>query len=411
MKKTKNKKQKAKSKFTSIFSYFDRYLIVDKSVDFILIFVGLLAALGFENYLEQKSLEERYISNLTMLHTEITNNLTYTEGYDNTIKDYFAISRDIKELIANGATESYNGIFSIIDSENKQFEQKNFKSQNQNEFINKSLYSEIFHIYDVYDDIQHLIKTPKKSLTDLYFNYYNIFLKNSFNNTENLTQNYIDLNYQMNVTTKNLPRIQSNIRDAKATSKRVLEEIENELFSYNLTIDLSRTYSDYYWLSYNSLVSNKPKDAYNYALKGSDLLKNLINDSSNKKKLPEYLSYYGRTQRNIIEANSVLKEVEKDSFHLKLDILPNLRIWEKTNVYKELCYIYFCDYYFDNQNEDEFYEYLNKIITENEEYLILPTYIGRWKKYANTERMNSILSKSNIDLERWDKNFNPTQFN
>ena len=136
-----------------------------------------------------------------------------------------------------------------------------------------------------------LIKTPKKSLSDLYLNYYNIFLKNRFKNTENLTQNYIDLNYQMNVTTKYLPRIQTNITDAKATSKRVLEEIENELFSYNITIDLSRTYSDYYWLSYNSLISNKPKDAYNYALKGSDLLKNLINDGSNNKKLPEYLSY------------------------------------------------------------------------------------------------------------------------
>lgn len=403
--------KKEKSKFTSIFKYFDKYLIVDKSVDFILIFVGLLAALGFENYLEQKSLEKRYISNLTMLHTEITNNLTYTEGYLKSTQDYFKISSEIEELIANGATESYNGIFSIIDSENKQFEQKNFKSQNQNEFINKSLYSEIFHIYNVYDDIQHLIKIPKKSLNDLYFSYFNIYAKKSFNNTENLTQNYIDLNYQWNVTTKNLPRIQANITDAKATSKRVLEEIENELFSYNITIDLSRTYSDYYWLSYNSLNSNKPKDAYNYALKGSDLLKNLINDGSNNEKLPEYLSYYGRTQKNIIEANRVLKEVVKDSFHLKLDIIPNLRVWENTNVYKELCYVYFCDYYFDSQNEDEFYEYLNKIITENEEYLILPTYIGRWKKYANTDRMNSILSKSNIDLELWDTYFNPTQFN
>ena len=111
------------------------------------------------------------------------------------------------------------------------------------------------------------------------------------------------------------------------------------------------------------------------------------------------------------EVKTTGKEVVKDSFHLKLDILPNLRVWENTNVYKELCYVYFCDYYFDSQNEDEFYEYLNKIITENEEYLILPTYIERWKKYANTDRMNSILSKSNIDLQLWNKHFNPTQFN
>jgi len=32
--------KKEKSKFTSIFRYFDSYLIIDKSIDFILIFVG-----------------------------------------------------------------------------------------------------------------------------------------------------------------------------------------------------------------------------------------------------------------------------------------------------------------------------------------------------------------------------------
>ena len=42
-------------KLKSIFKYFDSFLIIDKSIDFILIFVGLLAALGFENYVEKKN--------------------------------------------------------------------------------------------------------------------------------------------------------------------------------------------------------------------------------------------------------------------------------------------------------------------------------------------------------------------
>ena len=40
-----------------LFNFLDSRLIIDKSIDFALIFIGLLAALSFENYVENKKIE------------------------------------------------------------------------------------------------------------------------------------------------------------------------------------------------------------------------------------------------------------------------------------------------------------------------------------------------------------------
>jgi len=65
----------------------------------------------------------------------------------------------------------------------------------------------------------------------------------------------------------------------------------------------------------------------------------------------------------------------------------------------------------NRKNEIEIPINYQYVILENEEYLILPTHMKKWKKYANTDRMNSILSKSNIDLQLWNTYFNPPLFN
>ena len=228
-------------KLKSIFKYFDSFLIIDKSIDFILIFVGLLAALGFENYVEKKTNENQYINNLTRIHTEITNNLNFADGYLDSTNEFFKITDDLMNLTTKkGASESYDGIFKIIDSEPTPFEQKNFKSLSQNDFINNSLFSDIFHVYSLYDKIETQIEIPKKSLNEYYFNYFSIYSKNIYNSNE-ILQNYVDLNYLYSVTLKNLPRIQLNIDDVKGTSNRILKAIENELFSYGSDIKSSRT--------------------------------------------------------------------------------------------------------------------------------------------------------------------------
>tara|TARA_B100001175_G_C18911789_1_gene358153 strand:+ start:255 stop:479 length:225 start_codon:yes stop_codon:yes gene_type:complete len=54
-----------------LFRYFNSLLVIDKSIDFILIFVGLLAALGVESYQKSKEIESRYIDMLARTYDEI----------------------------------------------------------------------------------------------------------------------------------------------------------------------------------------------------------------------------------------------------------------------------------------------------------------------------------------------------
>ena len=64
-----------------LFNFLDSRLIIDKSIDFVLIFIGLLAALSFENYVENKKIERAYLDNLSRVHTEISNNINFTKVY------------------------------------------------------------------------------------------------------------------------------------------------------------------------------------------------------------------------------------------------------------------------------------------------------------------------------------------
>jgi len=396
--------KKNKGKFKSIFDYFDVYLIIDKSVDFILIFVGLLAALGFENYIEKKNIEEKYTNSLTRLHTEITNNINFADGYFDTTQKYFSISEDLLKLVNKGAKKSYDGINKIIESETFSFDKKKFKSINQNEFPNNSLYSDILHLYDLYAKIETNTEIPKQALNDFYFSYYNIYSKQMWESND-VIQDYVDLNYKFNLARKTIPNLQSSITDAKSTSKRILKSIENELLKFDLDISSTRTYSDFYWLSYNSMLIEDYLKSNDYALMGIRKLNEIFNTKDEKSKLPDEISYYGRLNKNIVQNYYFIKN-SNDSSDLSLDIIQNLISWEDTGVFKEGCYAYFCQYYYDKKNEEMFYKYLNKMVLESEDdFDILKVFLYKWSNFNKTKKAYEILSQAEIE-GGWDSYIN-----
>ena len=121
-----------------LFNYLDALLFVDKSIDLILVFVGLLAALMVENYLLQKENESKYVTYLTRIHTEMITNEGHSKSYENSVLEYFDIAQDLKNLVSKGAKESYDGINKIIETKNAPFELKAFKSLSPDDFLNKS---------------------------------------------------------------------------------------------------------------------------------------------------------------------------------------------------------------------------------------------------------------------------------
>ena len=51
--------------FKRLFDYFDGFLAIDKTVDFILIFLGLFSALVLESYLEKNRANKKYLQILS----------------------------------------------------------------------------------------------------------------------------------------------------------------------------------------------------------------------------------------------------------------------------------------------------------------------------------------------------------
>ena len=80
------KNNNEENKLKKLFDFLDSRLLIDKLIDLILIFVGLLCALSVENYIENNENNKQYIKSLTSIHSELETNLLLNEGNDNASK-------------------------------------------------------------------------------------------------------------------------------------------------------------------------------------------------------------------------------------------------------------------------------------------------------------------------------------
>lgn len=381
-----------------LFKYLDGLLFIDKSIDLILVFVGLLAALMVENYLQQKEDESKYVTYLTRIHTEMITNESHAKSYEKAVLDYFHIAQDLKNLVNNGAQESYDGIYKIIETKNAPFELKAFKSLSPDDFLNKSLYADIYHIYQLYEKFEEEIVIPKEALESYNFDYFNIYVKNLWGD-KNVNENYIYFNYHYNLTTKNIPQLQLLLQDIKATSDRIKEAIENELEVYETNINSSRTYSDYYWISGSKMASSDFAESIEFCKLGIEDL-NKIGYDSTANRFGEYNSYRGRLNRNIV--GSIKLSIEDgDSLFVMEEIIPFLEEWEKTGVYKEMCYIEYLDYYYSIKDFKSFTRITSKLIKELDDYWWYQRNIYKWKEFMEKEEIQTILKSSSKSIDEW----------
>jgi hypothetical protein len=386
-----------------LFNFLDSRLIIDKSIDFVLIFIGLLAALSFENYIENKNIEREYLASLSRVHTEISNNINYTKVYENSTRSYFSICREILNQTNQNEIKSYGGTFKIIDAEPKKYEDQTFRSIDQRKFINSRLLAELLHVYSEQDNLSDKFNNVKESLIKLNYSYFDLYANRVLGNKSSNIPQYVAINYEYISVTKHIPEIQQLLLDIRGTSERVLLAIENELKKYNTNIDSARSYADYYWLSWNNIDTKEYDVTIDFAKKG---LKKIVSKNLSQ----EEKSYKGRLHRNITwaydekENMDTLNLINNDSI-----ILFHLKEWEKCNVYLDQCLIEFCDYYHRINDFDNFTISIQKIIDNGEKIEFLQRSISEWENFVKSDTIMEIIVSEEYPRETWLNNIYPTK--
>jgi len=344
--------------------YFSSLLIIDKSVDLLLLFIGLFAAMQFDSYLKLKQSEELYKNSLTKIHTEISVNKILLKDYANSIERSTAIIWELDSLGKRGFKETYSGILNINDIKVTQLNDRSFKSLSENNFLNKNLYSDIKRLYNNYDKLEQGWDTLSANLQKNYKAYFDIYATQQLASyapddkaTEVVNNFVVDIanfyGFGSSVLKQDYwPNL--HIQSAYTVGDDLLDKIEAELGLYKVSLNEYRSYDDYYWLSYYSLQNEDYKTSLEYAFKGISILDKTYKDDY------EFKSFSGRLNRNIVFAINNLIE-NKDTKYKRNEILPFLKEWYDSGIYRESCIIEYLDFYYNDNDFDNFLKYTRLI--------------------------------------------------
>ena len=397
--------------------YFSSILIIDKSVDLLLLFIGLFAAIQFDSYIKLKQTEELYKNSLTKIHTEISINKILLKDYANSIERSTAIIWELDSLGNQGFKETYNGILNINDIKVTQLNDRNFKALNENNFLNKNLYSDIKKIYYNYDKLEQGWDTLSVNLQKNYRAYFDIYASLQLaiyaapddKATEVVNNTIVDIanfyGFGSSVLKQDYwPNMY--IRAASTLGDDLLEKIEAELGLYEVSLNEYRSYDDYYWLSYYSLENEDYTTSLEYALKGISILDKTYKDET--KDDYEFKSFSGRLNRNVVFGINYLIE-NKDTKYKRNEILPFLKEWYDSGIYRESCIIEYLDFYYDNNDFSNFLKY-TKLIFELESQKIYERYVPQWQDFMTKDSIISVLEKTDRSIEGWNSYIFPRSF-
>ena len=161
--------------------------IIDKFVDFVLIFVGLYAALAVENSITASENKNKYINDLTKIREEVLSNNIES----NTIKEFIEYhskrTLDINEHFLNGK-DVYHSIQTINDIS---YNYNAFNSMDKSIFKNKQILTKVFELYDQYDKTNTLFVDYIKN-SDMVSKYH--IIKDKYN-SRLTSEDFNELNF------------------------------------------------------------------------------------------------------------------------------------------------------------------------------------------------------------------------
>lgn len=383
-----------------LFDFLNSRLIIDKAVDFFLIFIGLLAALSVENYIENQNQEKKYISSLISLHSELETNLLLNDGNNEIKLKYIKIWEDVGEFASNNDFQSYSGLKNIYESKPLEYENKTYLSLDQNAFINRDLLSDIIHMYEINKEVSNSIQDLTISLENLYKMYSELRFKVLYANSEDVINPYSNFNFNFNSFEKLLfIKVEPELKDLEVTGKRILTSIEHELERYNIDIDESKSYSNYYWLANTSYKLKKNDLSIEFAKKGLKKIKNTISSMGNDQK-----SYYGRLHMHLVENYWILYDNSDSLDFNSFDslIYNSLLEWEKSNTYNFSCEINYIHYYYENKNYEKFKFHLKEYYLKYSDEKHILNYLQFWQDYIRKEEILNIILEKNPE---WTKEY------
>ena len=382
------------SRLKELFKFLDSRLIIDKSIDFVLIFIGLLAALSVENYLEKKKQEKEYISNLISLHSELETNLLLNEGNIEATLIYFNIWEDVSEFVFNSDFKKYDGIMNIYDSEPLKYENKTYLSLNKSLFINRELLADIIHVYDLKSEVSSSLDELTIALEDFYETYFDLRFKTLYANSEDVVNPYSDFNFNRNRFEKLFfLKVDPNLKNLEGTGNRILTSIQHELEKYNIDINESKGYSNYYWLANTSYELEKYDISLEYAKKGLEKIKQ---EKSIKEMENDEKSYYGRLHMQIV--NNYWSLYRKDSLDFSTidSLMSNSLVeWNDAGVYDFLCAINYMSYYYEKRDYESFKEQLKDYYISKYDKKYLVEWMSDWEEYIKKKEILDIIIKEN----------------
>jgi hypothetical protein len=244
--------------------HLDTLFIIDKAFELLMVFIGLFAAISVDGYMEKKSETTAYISYLSKLHTELSNNAVLIEGYNKSIENYIEIWSETSDNFTTNNIVSSPGFQKMYSSQPIPLENRIFSTLDKDGFQNKRLLADLFRHYGQEDEIKQNMNEAENMLSEFYTSYYNVYA-GPFFNVENNVEDKIKWNLLFSKFGKFTSlKIQPIIADYEITNERILEEIEIELDGFGKKVEDIRDQSDYYWLSYYALLLENNDDCIEF---------------------------------------------------------------------------------------------------------------------------------------------------
>jgi len=390
------------SSFSRLKERINSLFIIGKSIDFILVFVGLILAIQVNSYIVNKKREETYKKTLIRLHTEISINRIFLKKYSNSIQLAENITSDLAKLQSKGFSESYDGILRIQDLILPEFIDSSFKATEREDYLDNNFYSKIKILYEGYNKLENKWNIQYNHIKKLYKAYFDIYgtikLKHlgGQHTADSLIVDISDFFNNGNNTLKHSHWSSVWVDSNNSGGEILLKEIEKKLSLFEVDINDLRDFNDYYWLSYYTLME---EGDYENSLILADMgLKDLNEYYGNSEANNyEYKSFLGRLNRNIVFSIKGMLNNE-DKTYSKYDLLPYLNQWYNSGIYREACLVEYLDYYYKNNDFNKFMKYTNEIL-ELDSYKYYKQSLHQWPDYMTKDSVMLILNKldSNID--------------
>ena len=260
-------------------------LIVDKLIDFILIFIGLYAALSLESKIKDNESEEEYLVTLKNTYIETTTNRYFINRFESELKQSAEYLDQIYYNFYLDADKNLEDPPPYLWNDYLEYEQNHYNALDVTNFKNKELLSKILNLQEFYVEAdlywdKYIDATMEISENYIYHNYYEHWPTNSDYRTYYL--------YSKSLKGKKI--IRESFETGDYIIGDLLSAIDNELQkNYQIDVYSLMNLQEISLLAHHAEKGEYFADAYKHLSAGIRKLENQSNKTSKDyKKLNDF---------------------------------------------------------------------------------------------------------------------------